>query len=110
MSTSTHPGFQRFCPEPTGEIRMLLKQNKDTLYKLALMAVAGTLLLHTDAAFAQSNWARTVVLPKAEVAKVELLETSMMPEGLISGLPDVQMRDLLYYLTRPGQVPLPAGN
>ncbi len=51
-----------------------------------------------------------VILPKAEVAKVELLETSMMPEGLISGLPDVQMRDLLYYLTRPGQVPLPAGN
>lgn len=51
-----------------------------------------------------------ITVPKAEVGKVELLETSMMPEGLLSGLDDVQMRDLLYYLTRPGQVLLPAGN
>jgi hypothetical protein len=36
-------------------------------------------------------------------------EPSMMPEGLLSGLTDQEVRDLIYYLTRLGQVPLPAG-
>ena len=51
-----------------------------------------------------------VSVPKGEVGKLELLETSMMPEGLLAGLEDRPFRDLLYYLTRPGQVPLPTGN
>ena len=48
-----------------------------------------------------------VTVPKGEVAKVDLLETSMMPEGLLAGVDPQAMRDLLYYLGRPGQVPLP---
>ena len=35
-------------------------------------------------------------------------ELSMMPEGLLNPLSDDEVRDLLYYLSRPGQVPLPA--
>ena len=31
-----------------------------------------------------------------------------MPEGLLAPLSDQEVRDLLYYLGRPGQVPLPA--
>jgi hypothetical protein len=31
----------------------------------------------------------------------------MMPEGLLAPLTDQEVRDLLYYLTRLGQVPLP---
>jgi hypothetical protein len=31
----------------------------------------------------------------------------MMPEGLLAPLTDQEVRDLLYYLTRAGQVPLP---
>ncbi len=50
-----------------------------------------------------------LTLPLAEVKKVEVSEFSMMPEGLIAQLKDQQIRDLLYYLGRPGQVPLPAG-
>lgn len=50
-----------------------------------------------------------LTLPLAEVKKVEASEFSMMPEGLIAQLKDQQIRDLLYYLGRPGQVPLPAG-
>lgn len=48
-----------------------------------------------------------VTLPRAEVSKIEATEISMMPEGLIANLGDQQVRDLLYYLSRPGQVPLP---
>jgi putative heme-binding domain-containing protein len=49
-----------------------------------------------------------VTVPRAEVLKVEQFDSSMMPEGLVAQLDDRQFRDLLYYLTRPGQVPLPA--
>ena len=47
-------------------------------------------------------------IPQAEVAKVDQAENSMMPEGLLLQLQEPQIRDLLYYLGRPGQVPLPA--
>jgi len=50
-----------------------------------------------------------VKLPKGEVAKVDQSDQSMMPEGLLAPLSDQEIRDLLYYLGRPGQVPLPAG-
>lgn len=48
-----------------------------------------------------------VTLPKGEVEKVEQSDQSMMPEGLLAQLPEPEIRDLLYYLSRPGQVPLP---
>jgi putative heme-binding domain-containing protein len=51
-----------------------------------------------------------VELPKSEIEHIETTELSMMPEGLLANLKDQEMRDLLYYLSRVGQVPLPAGN
>lgn len=48
----------------------------------------------------------TLVLPKAEVKSVEQSDFSMMPEGLLAALQDQEIRDLIYYLSRPGQVPL----
>lgn len=49
-----------------------------------------------------------VTVRQAELDKLEQVESSMMPEGLLAQLTDEQVRDLLYYLSRPGQVPLPA--
>jgi putative heme-binding domain-containing protein len=51
-----------------------------------------------------------VTLPRSEIRKIEATAISMMPEGLIANLTEQQTRDLLYYLSRPGQVPLPAGS
>ena len=48
-----------------------------------------------------------LTVPKNEVKKIEPSEQSMMPEGLLANLKDQEVRDLLYYLSRPGQVPLP---
>ena len=48
-----------------------------------------------------------VAVTAAEVAGVEQAELSMMPEGLLTPLQEQQIRDLLYYLGRPGQVNLP---
>ena len=50
-----------------------------------------------------------VVLQKEDIASQRLTELSMMPEGLLAPLSDQEVRDLIYYLTRSGQVPLPAG-
>lgn len=50
----------------------------------------------------------TLVLPKSDVESVRVSEISMMPEGLLAQLNDQEVRDLLYYLSRPGQVPLMA--
>ncbi|HTH47984.1 MAG TPA: hypothetical protein VMB21_10765 [Candidatus Limnocylindria bacterium] len=48
-----------------------------------------------------------VTIPRAEVKSTSLSELSLMPEGLITQLKDGELRDLLYYLSRPGQVALP---
>lgn len=46
-------------------------------------------------------------LPRNEVKSMFTSEVSMMPEGLLTQLSDQEIRDLIYYLSRPGQVPLP---
>jgi putative heme-binding domain-containing protein len=46
-------------------------------------------------------------VPKNEIASQRQTELSMMPEGLLAPLGDQEVRDLIYYLTRLGQVPLP---
>jgi putative heme-binding domain-containing protein len=49
-----------------------------------------------------------LVIPRNEAVKIQNSEISMMPEGLLANLTDQEVRDLIYYLGRPGQVPLPA--
>ena len=48
----------------------------------------------------------TLVIPRQEVDSLLQSELSMMPEGLVQPLADQEVRDLIYYLNRPGQVPL----
>jgi putative membrane-bound dehydrogenase-like protein len=48
-----------------------------------------------------------VTIPRDEIASQRQTELSMMPEGLLAPLNDQEVRDLIYYLTRLGQVPLP---
>jgi len=50
----------------------------------------------------------TLVVPRNEIESIQQSELSMMPEELLAPLNDQEVRDLLYYLSRPGQVPLPA--
>ena len=69
--------------------------------------VMGVVKSQDAAAYTVQTATEVVTLPKAEVEKVEESEQSMMPEGLLGQLPETEIRDLLYYLTRPGQVPLP---
>ena len=49
----------------------------------------------------------SLVIPRNEVKSIVLSEISMMPEGLLTQFKEQEVRDLLYYLSRPAQVPLP---
>jgi putative membrane-bound dehydrogenase-like protein len=51
-----------------------------------------------------------LTIPRSEIATTRQGELSMMPEGLLAPLTDQEVRDLIYYLSRSGQVPLPAGS
>jgi putative membrane-bound dehydrogenase-like protein len=48
----------------------------------------------------------TLVILRDEIASLMLSELSMMPEGLLEPLAEQEIRDLIYYLRQPGQVPL----
>lgn len=50
-----------------------------------------------------------LVIPRGEIESLQQSALSMMPEGILQALTDQEVRDLIYYLSRPGQVPLPAG-
>lgn len=49
-----------------------------------------------------------LTVPRGEIKSQSTSDQSLMPEGLIAQLKDGEMRDLLYYLSRPGQVNLPS--
>lgn len=64
---------------------------------------------------AQDNQAVTIqtadqrfVIPRNEIARLVQEELSMMPEGLLTGLKDQEIRDLIYYLRGPAQASLKA--
>ncbi len=47
------------------------------------------------------------VVDRTDIAKLEQLPVSLMPEGLLNALDDRQVSDLISYLTTATQVPLP---
>ncbi len=83
------------------EYRQTLVETKDgrLISGIVKGQEGGTLLIQT------AN--EVVRVAVADIATREQAENSMMPEGLVAGLGEQQVRDLLYYLGRPGQVPLP---
>jgi putative heme-binding domain-containing protein len=83
------------------EYRQTLVETKDgrLISGIVKGQEGGTLLIQT------AN--EVVRVAVADIATREQAENSMMPEGLVAGLEEQQVRDLLYYLGRPGQVPLP---
>ena len=51
----------------------------------------------------------TLTLERDDVTSIEASKMSLMPEGLLEGLEERQVRDLIAYLMNAGQVPLPDG-
>jgi putative heme-binding domain-containing protein len=69
-------------------------------------SITGIVKQQDDRSVTIATQTETLVLPRNEIGSIQLSELSMMPEGLLVPLQDQEVRDLIYYLGRPGQVPL----
>ena len=70
--------------------------------------LTGIITKQDDKAITVNTANEQLILPRNEVKSIQRSELSMMPEGLLAQLSEQEIRDLVYYLGRPGQVPLPA--
>src|SRR5436190_12872967 len=73
-------------------------------------SLTGLVKSKTDKAVALQTANELLTIPQGDIASMRQSELSMMPEGLLSPLTEQEVRDLLYYLSRSGQVPLPVEN
>ena len=71
--------------------------------------ITGIVRAQDDTAVTILTANESITVPRKEVQSLKQNELSMMPEGLLDTLSEQEVRDLIYYLSRPGQVPLPAG-
>jgi putative heme-binding domain-containing protein len=69
--------------------------------------VAGIVQRETPSAVTIVNQAETVTIARENIKKLERLDVSLMPPGLLSGMPETEVVDLIAYLRTSGQVPLP---
>ena len=70
--------------------------------------ITGVLKEQNDRAVVVATANETLTLPRNEIATMQQSQLSMMPEGLLTPLNEQEVRDLIYYLRQPGQVPLMA--
>jgi putative heme-binding domain-containing protein len=69
--------------------------------------LTGLVKAETDKTLTLQTQNEVVVLPKADIEERQRSTLSMMPEGLLAPLSDIEVRDLIAYLASPEQVPLP---
>jgi putative heme-binding domain-containing protein len=70
-------------------------------------SITGIVKQQDDKSVTIATQTETLVVPRNEIDSIQQSELSMMPEGLLTPLTDQEVRDLIYYLSRTGQVPLP---
>jgi putative membrane-bound dehydrogenase-like protein len=70
-------------------------------------AVMGPISKQDAASVTLATLTEPVTIPRTQIKEMQLSDVSMMPEGLLTALTDQEVRDLLFYLMSPSQVPLP---
>ena len=68
----------------------------------------GFVVEKTDRTFKLRTMTEKLAIERSEVAAMQELTQSLMPEALLQALSEAQVRDLFAYLMHPSQVPLPA--
>jgi len=64
---------------------------------------AGVIIAEDANSVTLKTLADSTVIPRAEIKSQELSPNSMMPEGIISGLQEPEIRDLFLYLRQPSE-------
>jgi putative heme-binding domain-containing protein len=65
----------------------------------------GLISAQTERTITLQTMTEIVTLERAEIAMIRESVLSLMPEGLLEGLTETQVRDLMAYLMHPSQVP-----
>ncbi len=84
------------------DYQLSIVQTKD------LRVVDGIIKKQDQNALTIVTTAETLTLPQSEIRRVKPSTMSMMPEGLLDGMTEQDVRDLFAYLRSPSQVPLAA--
>ena len=71
--------------------------------------ISGIIARETDQTLTVQTQREMLNLAKSDIESRKRAAFSMMPEGLLTQMTAVEIRDLLAYLAGPDQVPLPAG-
>jgi putative heme-binding domain-containing protein len=69
--------------------------------------LSGTIKQQDEKSITLATLTEQTALARADVKSLEMADVSMMPEGLMGVLSEKEVRDLIYYLAAPAQVPLP---
>lgn len=69
--------------------------------------VTGVIVSESGDSVVLKTLAGNVTITRAEISKLTTAEQSLMPEGLMKGLEEPEIRDLFLYLRQSEQVPLP---
>jgi putative heme-binding domain-containing protein len=69
-------------------------------------SITGIIKQQDDKSVTVASATETLTVPRADIESIQESQLSMMPEGLLAQLSDQEVRDLIYYLGRVGQVPL----
>jgi putative heme-binding domain-containing protein len=68
--------------------------------------LAGVIKAQDPNAVTLATEIETLVLPRPQIARLKTTDLSMMPEGLLAGLSDAEIRGLVEYFKSPKQVPI----
>jgi putative membrane-bound dehydrogenase-like protein len=69
-------------------------------------SISGLLKQQDDKSVTMVTANETLIIPRNEIQSLTESQLSMMPEGLLQPLTDQEVRDLIFYLRGPAQVPL----
>ncbi len=69
--------------------------------------ISGLVKEETDKTLTMQTQNEVVRLPKSDIEERHRSPQSMMPDGLLTPLSPAELRDLIAYVSGPGQVPLP---
>jgi putative heme-binding domain-containing protein len=69
---------------------------------------AGIIQRETPHAVTLVNQAETITLPRDSIKTLQQHEVSLMPPGLLQGMSEADVADLVAYLRTQTQVPLPS--
>ncbi len=69
--------------------------------------ISGLVKEETDKTITMQTQNEVVRLPKSDIEERSRSSQSMMPDGLLTPLNPAEVRDLIAYVSGPGQVPLP---